>query len=85
MADCSIARRGGKSGQERALHCGKRRQVKACVAGNRKGPPGGKGENVRQELTNRIGDNMVVPHCNLQGHVYRHLRAARPLPGGRLH
>lgn len=44
----------------------------------------GKGENGRQELPAGYGDMVRVQSGALQGHVYRHSRTARPLPGGRL-
>jgi len=43
---------------------------------------GGKGEKVGQEPTGRGGDVASRTTCELQDHVYRHSRAARPLSGG---
>ena len=45
---------------------------------------GGKGEKARQELTGTGSDVGRRTPYGLQGQVYRHLRVARPLPGGRL-
>jgi len=59
--------------------------------GNRKQPlfsvetDGSKGENASQELTEGKSDFALVFSHILQGHIYRQLRAARSLPGGRLH
>lgn len=44
----------------------------------------GKGENVRQELTTRVGDAARVRCQGLQDQIYWQMRAARPMPGGRL-
>ena len=44
----------------------------------------GKGENVRQELTTGVGDAIRVRCQGLQDQIYWQMRAARPMPGGRL-
>ena len=43
-----------------------------------------KGENARQELTTCGGDAVRVRSRNLQNQIYWQMRAARPMPGGRL-
>ena len=43
-----------------------------------------KGENARQELTTQGSDTLRVRHRGLQNQIYRQMRAARPMPGGRL-
>ena len=47
-------------------------------------PFGAKGENARQELTTGGSDVFRVRHRDLQDQIYRQMRAARLMPGGRL-